>query len=130
MKQLTMTLTALLLALAMGTGSLVLAGDGAIGRGEFRGASNHVTSGEVIIRKTADGYVVELGADFSLDGAPDPKLGFGKDGYDASTTFAKLESNTGAQVYQVPAGIDVEAYNEFYIWCEKFSVPLGIARLR
>ncbi len=25
--------------------------------------------------------------------------------------------------------IDPTSYNEFWVWCEKFSVPLGVARL-
>lgn len=100
-----------------------------VASGSFVGQSDHITTGAVTIKRTADGVIVELGDDFSLDGAPDPKLGFGSDGYDTSTTFAPLRSNTGSQVYQVPAGIDVSSYNEFYIWCEKFSVPLGVAKL-
>ena len=49
--------------------------------GTFTGASDHITTGGVQIVKTADGgAVVILDTDFSLDGAPDPRVGFGKDG--------------------------------------------------
>ena len=99
-------------------------------RGSFQGASNHVTSGGVTVEKTATGYVLVLEDDFSFDGAPDPQLGFGKDGYDGKTRFSKLKSNSGKQTYEVPAGIDVAQYNEVWVWCEKFSVPLGVAKLR
>ena len=99
-------------------------------RGSFQGASNHVTSGGVTVEKTAKGYVLVLEDDFSFDGAPDPQLGFGKDGYDGKTRFSKLKSNSGKQTYEVPAGIDVAQYNEVWVWCEKFSVPLGVAKLR
>lgn len=102
------------------------AGD-VIGKGSFTGASNHITTGGVHVTATS----VELQGDFSLDGAPDPKVGFGNDGvYDSDTTFAVLENNTGAQTYQIPEGIDPSAYNEVYIWCEKFAVPLGVAKLQ
>ena len=101
-----------------------------VASGEFQGASDHITTGGVTIKQTADGFIVELAEDFSLDGAPDPKLGFGKNGYDEATTFAPLQSKTGAQTYTIPANIDVSNYNEFYIWCEQFSVPLGIAKLK
>lgn len=99
--------------------------------GTFVGASGHETAGSVTVRTDQAGATVMLGDDFMLDGAPDPKLGFGTDGsYDPSTTFAPLDRDRGAQNYQVPATIDPAAYNEFYIWCERFSVPLGVARLQ
>ena len=102
------------------------AGD-VIAKGSFIGASDHVTSGGVHVTAGS----VDLQDDFSLDGAPDPKVGFGKDGvYDPDTTLSALESNTGAQSYEVPDDVDPSAYNEVYIWCEKFSVPLGVAKLQ
>ena len=98
--------------------------------GTFIGKSDHITTGKVSIEKHDGKYIVTLHEDFSLDGAPDPKLGFGNSGsYDGSTTFHKLNNLTGKQVYELPAGIDPTAYNEFYIWCEKFSVPLGVASI-
>jgi len=99
--------------------------------GSFTGLNDHATSGMVEVVKTDDGYVINLGADFSFDGAPDPKVAFGVDGeYDASTLIAPLKSDTGAQSYAVPDSIDVSKYNEVYIWCEKFSVGLGVASLK
>lgn len=98
--------------------------------GSFTGASNHITTGTIEVIKADDGYQIILGDDFSLDGAPDPKLGFGTDGkYDDSTTFAVLDNLTGKQTYALPTTIDPAAHNEFYIWCEKFAVPLGVAKL-
>ena len=111
--------------------SLALAEDEVLASGKFRGASNHVTSGTVTIRKTGGGIVAVLEEDFDFDGAPDPKLGFGSDGtYDHDTQFSHLDSNKGRQVYEVPASIDPAAYNQFYVWCEKYSVPLGVAELK
>ncbi|MEM7226833.1 MAG: DM13 domain-containing protein [Pseudomonadota bacterium] len=106
------------------------AGSKVVASGTFTGASDHITTGGVTILETASGKIAVLESDFSLDGAPDPKLGFGKDGYDTSTTFSKLASNNGLQIYAIPASVDPSKYNEFYIWCEKFSVPLGIAKLK
>ena len=97
--------------------------------GTFEGRSNHVTSGSVSIQETEKGTVVVLGSDFFLDGAPDPKLGFGKDGYVASTQFAVLESLTGEQTYIVPDSINPAEFNEFWVWCEQANVPLGVATL-
>ena len=101
-----------------------------LGKGTFTGKSGHRTSGSVSIVKTSAGVEVRLGSNFKLDGAPDPWLGFGKNGkYVSAAEVAVLKSNTGAQVYRVSGPIDVSKYNEFYVWCRKFSVPLGVARL-
>ena len=122
---------ALALALLFSVSAPVQAGSDVVSSGTFRGASKHVTSGGITVVKTATGTLVILDQDFSLDGAPDPKLGFGKDGkYDTAAKIAHLSKKTGLQVYKVPAGVDASKYNEFYVWCEKFSVPLGVASLK
>ncbi|MEM7507304.1 MAG: DM13 domain-containing protein [Pseudomonadota bacterium] len=99
--------------------------------GTFTGASDHITTGGVSIVKTADGgAVVILDSDFSLDGAPDPRVGFGKDGtYVDASDLGELTSKTGLQVYVIPPEVNVADYNEVYIWCRKFAVPLGVASL-
>ncbi len=120
---------ALLIALVL-PGQQLLAGE-MKQSGEFKGLNNHITTGMVEVVKTDAGYVIKLADNFSFDGAPDPKVAFGTDGeYDASTLIAPLKSNSGAQSYDVPASIDVSKYNEVYIWCEKFSVGLGVASIK
>ncbi len=98
--------------------------------GTFEGASNHVTSGNVeVITENGQTFVV-LKSNFNFDGAPDPKVGFGKDGaYDGASQIEHLRADSGMQSYEVPAGLDISGYNEVYIWCEKYSVPLGVAKL-
>ncbi|MEX0370597.1 MAG: DM13 domain-containing protein [Tateyamaria sp.] len=102
-----------------------------VSTGTFTGASDHITTGSVELIKNSDGsHTIVLGADFSLDGAPDPRVGLGKNGYyDGNTDSGVLGNLSGAQSFVVPAGIDVATFNEVYIWCEKFSVPLGVAKL-
>jgi hypothetical protein len=97
----------------------------------FTGASDHITTGGVTVVKNADGTAtVTLHDDFSLDGAPDPRVSFGKDGaYAPEADLGALEHLTGKQVYTVPASVNVDDYNEIYIWCLQFSVPLGVAKL-
>lgn len=66
-----------------------------------------------------------------FDGAPDPKVGFGRDGaYDKTSQLAPLGAKKGHQTYQLPASVDPAKYNEVYIWCEQYSVPLGVAKLQ
>ncbi len=122
--------------LVLGFTAAVLAAPGAasaqdqvLASGEFRGKSGHAASGGVSVVKTATGAVVVLGPDFKFDGAPDPKLGFGKNGYVKSTQFSPLKSNNGKQTYEIPATIDPADYTEIWVWCEKYSVPLGVATL-
>jgi hypothetical protein len=107
--------------------SMVMAG---AGTGSFSGASGHETSGAVAVVKTAEGWEVHLKDDFAFDGAPDPWVGFGKSGkFAPATDFYRLRVNSGAQVYKVPADIDPATYDEVYIWCRQYSVPLGVAKL-
>ncbi len=112
------------------SGSL-LAMDGAAREGELKGLNRHDVSGTVELVKDGDGYVINFSEDFVFDGAPDPKVALGKDGkYDSGTLIRLLDSNTGAQSYKVPAGLNPDAYNEIYIWCEKFEVGLAVAAIK
>ena len=117
----------LLTALITLPGATAAAGEGS---GGFSGVNGHQAAGQVAVVKTADGWEVRLQDDFTFDGAPDPWVGFGTSGsFVPATDFHRLRSNTGAQVYKVPADIDAAAYDEVYIWCRRYSVPLGVAKL-
>jgi len=99
--------------------------------GSFHGASNHITKGDYTISKQADGsHIITLEDNFSLDGAPDPSVGFGKNGkYSKATYLGNLKSLKGKQSFVIPASVDLSRFNEVYIWCTKFTVPLGVAPL-
>ncbi|MCH8169438.1 MAG: DM13 domain-containing protein [Proteobacteria bacterium] len=121
------TATILLAALIALSGATASAGEGS---GSFSGVNGHQATGQVAVVRTADGWEVRLEDSFSFDGAPDPWVGFGRSGsFVPATDFHRLRSNTGAQVYKVPADIDAGAYDEVYIWCRRYSVPLGVARI-
>ncbi|WP_295314178.1 DM13 domain-containing protein [Roseobacter sp.] len=111
--------------------ALATFGAGADTTSTFTGKSNHVTTGGVTVTKNADGTAtVTLHDDFSLDGAPDPRVAFGKNGaYVPEADLGVLQNLTGGQSYVVPASVNVDDYDEIYIWCLKFSVPLGVAAL-
>ncbi len=116
-------------AAALATPPTALAQDQVLASGKFQGKSGHSASGGVSLVKTANGTLVVLEPDFKFDGAPDPKLGFGKNGYVKSTQFSKLKSNSGKQTYEIPSTVDPTDYTEVWVWCEKYSVPLGVATL-
>nr|WP_319382699.1 DM13 domain-containing protein [uncultured Roseibium sp.] len=94
--------------------------------GNFSGRSNHVTTGKTELSSNS----VVLQNNFSLDGAPDPRVGLGKNGkYDPKADLGALKKLTGKQSYRIGKGIKASDYNEVYIWCRKFNVPLGVAKL-
>ncbi len=101
-----------------------------LGRGQFAGASGHSASGHVTVVRTDKGVVLRLEKDFSFDGAPDPKLGFGRGGYKKESQFSPLNNNSGAEEYAIPGDIQAGNYDEVWIWCEKYNVPLGVAKLK
>ena len=122
-------LTGLLAGAAMMM-SASMAFAGGAGSGTFSGLSNHVTKGGVEVVKTDGGWEIHLKDSFWFDGAPDPRVGFGKGGkFVDPTDFEPLRKDAGAQVYKVPADINPEEFDEVYIWCRKFSVPLGVASI-
>ena len=103
-----------------------LAKAGGHGRlGSLTGKSNHVASGTAEIA----GNTVTLLDDFQFDGAPDPKIALGRDGYDANTLLEPLKANSGKQSYAFPPEIDTSQYNEVWIWCEQYNVPLAVAKI-
>jgi len=101
-----------------------------IATGTFSGLSDHITTGNVTLEKTSTGYQLVFAASFNLDGAPDPVVGFGNNGkYSKASKIAPLSNKTGAQTYQLPADFNPAQFSEVYVYCEKFSVPLGVATL-
>ena len=98
--------------------------------GTFRGAGGHKSSGGVSIVKTGGATKVVFAGNFRLDGAPDARVAFGNGRYVRGTIFAKLRKLRGAQQYTVPAGFDLSKYNQVWLWCKKFNVPLAVARVK
>ena len=43
--------------------------------------------------------------------------------------LGKLKGNKGDQVYPIPASADLAALRSVTIWCKRFSVSFGAARL-
>ena len=125
-----------LAGLAMAAAALALApmiaqADEVLGSAQFEGSSGHETSGGVTVVSTDNGVIVVLGEDFMFDGAPDPHVAFGTGGrFDPDSELGILASNSGTQTYRVPASLDISGYDEVYIWCVQYSVPLGVATLQ
>ncbi len=97
--------------------------------GMFSGLSDHVVTGTASVFWVDERWVVSLGSDFELDGAPDPIVGLGNNGYIPEAKLGPLTAESGAQTYTLPAELDIGDYLQVYIWCEEFNVPLGVAEL-
>ena len=101
-----------------------------ISQGSFSGRSDHITTGQVTLEKTATGYQLRFSSDFELDGAPDPVVAIGNgETFQVANKLGKLKNRTGEQVYTLPSSFTPGQFSEVYVWCEKFSVPLGVAEL-
>ncbi len=44
--------------------------------------------------------------------------------------LGKLKQVAGQQMYAIPAGMDVAAYQSAVIWCQKFNATFGFAMLK
>ena len=101
-----------------------------LGSGVFSGASGHTTSGMVTVTRQGGQYVIELGGDFVLDGAPDPYVALGAGNKPVEGGLgAVLASNTGAARYVIDATPATDGATQVIIWCKRYAVPLGIASI-
>lgn len=98
--------------------------------GTLTRASDHETCGAIAVGETDTGREVRLTERFGFDGAPDPCIGFGRDGrFVEGTDFQPLRANEDALTSTGPAGIDPSGSETLFNRCERVSVPLGHAPL-
>ena len=110
---------------------LVIASPALAGEGSFTGASGHKTSGTVSVTKENGTITIKLDESFSLDSAPDAYVALGNASKPTDGgILEKLESWTGEQSYTAPATAALEEASEVIIWCKKYAVPLGVAKIR
>lgn len=100
-------------------------------RGSFEGFDKiHTGSGSVNILEVGEKYYIRLEENFDVTNGPDLYVGLGKDGkYIKGTEIARLKGNMGSQNYEIPESIDINEYNEVWIWCKAFSVGFAKAKL-
>jgi hypothetical protein len=94
----------------------------------------HWGKGGVTVRQDS----VFLGQDFEVGPGPKfhvylvPKAPIRASGDLAGQMFVdlgRLRAFKGSQRYQIPAGLDLQAYKSVIIWCEQFSVLISPADL-
>lgn len=110
-----------------------------VATGSFRDADGvHQGEGNATILQTESGaglvrlteFRVTNGPDLEvwLVAEPDPQT---SDDVKASqwVSLGQLKGNIGDQTYQVPEGVDLQAYGSVVIWCEQFGVLFSPATL-
>ena len=118
----------LLVAVALLTGPA--AAQEILYKGTFKGAGGKKSSGNFEIFKKGGKTLIRLKSNFRLSSVPDPKLAFGNGRYKKGTIYAKLKKFRGQQTYVIPSRLNPASFKQVWIWCEKFNVPLGLAKLK
>lgn len=92
----------------------------------------HPTSGRALVLGNGTGQRFLRLEDFATDNGPDLNVYL----VDSSTgdvsdfiDLGDLSGNIGDQNYEIPAGVDLDRYDEVVIWCVRFGVGFGDARL-
>ena len=101
----------------------------------------HETSGTVRLVRLADGRTQLVFADLATSDGPDLRVWLtdqpvlpGRDGWAVFddgryVELGRLRANRGNQVYDVPAGVNLDGLTSVSIWCKRFSVSFGAAEL-
>ena len=101
----------------------------------------HDTTGTARLVRLANGRVQLLLADLSTSDGPDLRVWLtdqpvvaGQAGWRVFddgryVELGRLKGNKGNQVYDVPAGTDLDGLVSVTIWCKRFSVSFGAAEL-
>lgn len=100
-------------------------------RGGFVGTEKFQVQGTTEIFRRNGEWFVRLGPNFSESGAPDPKVALGNKasgGYVPGTILGLIQAN-GESIYKLTPGLDIGDYDQVWIWCERFNVPIGHADL-
>ena len=102
-----------------------------LGVGSFVGLAGHNGEGVAKLIKVGERYFIRFEDDFRVTNGPDLFVDLGSDGdHDGSARLGRLKGSTGGQNYEVPADVDVEQYNEIWVWCRAFSVPFAKAVIK
>ncbi|MCD9194647.1 DM13 domain-containing protein [Streptomyces albireticuli] len=101
----------------------------------------HTTTGKVRVLELPDGTRTLRVENLDTSNGPDVKVLLsdapvkeGRAGWHvfddgAHRSLGSLKGNKGDQNYALPAGLDLERYGSVSIWCDRFDVSFGAAKL-
>ena len=104
----------------------------ALARGSFRGEDGHDGSGVATVVETPDGRRLLTFSEFEVSPAPDIDVYLTRstDSVDDRVNLGNIRGNIGDQQYEIPAGTDLERYDNVVLWCVSFTVRIAVAPLR
>ncbi len=96
--------------------------------GEFT-SDEHPTSGRAVVLGNGTGQRFLRFEDFETDNGPDLNVWLvnSSAGVDDRYDLGDLKGNIGEQNYELPPDVDLEAYDQVFIWCVRFGVSFGNA---
>jgi hypothetical protein len=118
-------------------GAGVAAGPLSLAQGNFKSLA-HETKGLATIYKLADGKQTLRLTEFETSNGPDvhvyltgAEVEKGSDAVKAAgfIDLGSMKGNKGDQNYEIPADVNLTKYKNVSIWCARFSVNFGLARL-
>ncbi len=102
-----------------------------LSEGSFQGLAGHSAQGTAKLIKTGEKKYIRFEDDFEITNGPDLFVHLGSnDQYDKEANLGELKGNIGSQNYEIPDDLDIENYDEVWVWCRAFSVPFGKAELK
>ncbi len=99
--------------------------------GTFAGAGGHSAGGSYAFVTEGDKTVLKLGPDFSVEKAPDVEvvLSAGPSVSKGAVWLGRLSTFSGPQMFELPAGTDLQAFSHLVLWSGKDKAALGVASL-
>ena len=101
----------------------------------------HETTGTVRVLRLADGSRILRLQNLDTSNGPDLRVWItdapviaGRDGWHvfddgAYVSLGRLKGNRGSQNYALPPDLDLDRFGSVTIWCDRFNVSFGAARL-
>jgi Electron transfer DM13 len=107
-----------------GAGMLPMSRDGVLA-----GSGAHHASGQAILRDGPYGAILALKG-ITVDEVPDGRVFLARGGdHRDGIEVGRLLQFSGDVSFKIPDGTDPESFDSVVIWCEKFQVEIGRAKL-
>jgi len=97
--------------------------------GEFSGRNGYNASGTATLEASGDEAVLKFSSDFVTQNGPGLYiyLSTKDNSVQGALELGKIQSTSGAQEYELPAGSDPSPYDHVIIYCKPFGVLFGVA---
>ncbi len=123
------------LFMLMAVGNEITRAENVLASGKFVTIGDHTTSGTAEVFQKDNLTYIRLANDFFTQKGPDLKVLLHKQdnpqSYDQGdyVLLGNLKNLKGTQVYEIPEGMVLDEYASVVVWCQKFNVTFGAAKL-